>query len=74
MASLVDSIMQQLLSKDVLYQPMKVGGVMPLYSFTSGQGPWGRWLEATRTGVHKEDMERHRRFDDRILCMLAPSL
>ncbi len=27
MASLVDSIMQQLLSKDVLYQPMKVGDV-----------------------------------------------
>jgi hypothetical protein len=25
MASLVDSLMQQLLSKEVLYQPMKVG-------------------------------------------------
>ncbi|GAB4813856.1 hypothetical protein N2152v2_000902 [Parachlorella kessleri] len=50
MASLVDSIMQQLLSKDVLYQPMKdIGERYPA------------WLDANRTVLPEEELHRYSR-------------
>jgi peroxin-19 len=48
MSSLVDTIMQQLLSKDVLYQPMKdIGGRYP------------EWIEAHRGELSPEDITKY---------------
>ncbi|KAL4853266.1 Peroxisome biogenesis protein 19-1 [Chlorella vulgaris] len=48
MASLVDSLMQQLLSKEVLYQPMKdIGARYP------------SWLEANKDSLSPEDCQRY---------------
>lgn len=53
MASLVDSIMQQLLSKDVLYQPMKVLVRLcwMLWGQEAGQGRWD-WVLGSLAGVN----------------------
>lgn len=49
MSSLVDTIMQQLLSKDVLYQPMKdIGSRYP------------EWIEAHKDELSSEDITRYK--------------